>query len=117
MTIPLTPETLAAAWDYLCTIPPMSEWGLLPSEDITFRVIKTPRVYGQMSYNKRGYLIEISSAKCGRHDTILSTLCHEAIHMFMHTSCFMDRRNYHDKAFHLLADEAAAIHEFDRKVF
>jgi hypothetical protein len=116
MTIPLTSETLAAAWDYVCSMPPLSEWNLPASDEISFRVIRTKKVYGQLSYNKK-YVIEISAAKCGRHETILSTLCHEAAHMHQHSACFMNRRNAHDAAFWALADQVCAIHEFDRKLF
>jgi len=87
------------------------------SEEIAFRVIKTKKVYAQMSYKQRKYLIEVSEAKCGRHETLLSTLAHEAVHMFTHSACFMNRRNFHDKAFWLLADEVCAVNEFDRKLF
>lgn len=117
MTIPLTPETLAAAWDYICTTPPFSEWNLPHSEDICFRVIRTKRVYGQLSFHGKHYTIDVSEARCGRHESILSTLAHEAVHMFQHSSCFMNARNYHDKAFWALADEVCSTHNFDRKLF
>lgn len=117
MTVPLTPETLAAAWDYICTTPPFCDWNLPAAEEITFRVLRTKKVYGQLSYRRKKYLVEVSEAKCGRHETILSTLAHEAAHMHTHSACFMNRRNYHDRAFWLLADEICSIHEFDRKLF
>lgn len=117
MTIPLTPDTLASAWDYICTIPPLSGWNLPDSEEITFRVVKTKKIYAQLSYIRKKYLIEVSEAKCGRHETILSTLAHEACHMHQHSACFMNKRNFHDKAFWLLADEVCRFHEFDRKLF
>ena len=117
MTVPITPEILAAAWDYICTTPPLCDWNLPASDDITFRVIKTRKVFGQISMRRKRYVIEVSESRCGRHDVILSTLCHEAAHLHTHSACFMNPRNVHDAAFWALADQICDVHEFDRKNF
>ena len=114
--IRLTPETLAAAYDYLATMPPFDEWNLPDSSDVRFQVIKSRAVFGQVRWNGTQYHMQISSRMCQRHMTLIATVAHEMAHIFQHSSCFM-KRNVHDRAFWLLADEICSRHDFDRAVF
>jgi predicted metallopeptidase len=117
MTVPLHPEMLAHAYDYLRSIVPFSGWNLPDSEDVVFRVIKNRRVYGQARLDGPKYVIEISEARVGRHEVLLSTMAHELVHINAHQSCFLNNRSHHDAAFNKLADQVCKIHDFDRKVF
>lgn len=117
MTLPLSPELLAACWDYIIKTPPACKWELPDSDEIIFKVIKNGRVYGQVKYDGPKYVIEVSSARVGRHETLISTLYHEAIHIHSHQQGFINWRTHHDSAFNKLADQVCKIHEFDRKIF
>lgn len=115
--IRLTPETLAAAYDYICTMPPFEQWNLPDSSEVKFQVIKSRAVFGQVRWDGRQYHMQISSSMCRRHGTLIATVAHEAIHIHQHSACFM-RKNVHDRAFWLLADEVCRHHpDFDRAVF
>jgi hypothetical protein len=115
--IRLTPETLAAAYDYLATMPPFDEWNLPDSGDIKFKVAKHKTTFGWTTIRGETYDISISGHCCRRHQTLISIMAHEMIHVHQASACFM-KRNVHDAAFWLLADEVCQHHpDFDRAVF
>ncbi len=115
MSIPLTPETLAACYDYLCTLPPASSWNLPHSEDVVFKVSRAKSVYGRF-HPTSPPMIEISSNHVGRHDTLLSTMHHEIVHLHQFMTGIL-KPNGHCKAFQAFADQVCKVHEFDRKLF
>lgn len=116
MTLPLTPEALAAAYDYLCEFPPFSKWNMPHSEDVKFLVIRQADRYAHYQMVDGVHNIAVSVKWVGRHDSLLSTLCHEMIHL--HTRATkMRMRNAHGRAFQGLADQVCAIHGFDRLLF
>lgn len=115
--IRLTPETVAAAYDYLASMPPFDGWNMPDSGDVKFQIIKTKALYGQVRWTGKQYHMQISSYRCRRHVSLLSTVAHEMAHMHQHSACFM-KRNVHDAAFWALADQVCAHHpDFDRAVF
>ncbi len=115
--IRLTPETLAAAYDYLVSMPPFDEWNLPESGDVKFQVIRSRVVFGQVRWDGKQYHMQISSRMCQRHVMLLTTVAHEITHIHQHSACFM-KKNVHDTAFWLLADEVCSHHpDFDRAVF
>jgi hypothetical protein len=112
----LTPEALAACYDYLRTQPPFEDWNLPDSEDIWFKVIKSRKVYGQAWLEPGRYEIHVSQSRVGSHLMLLTTMAHEMAHVFQHSACFQSK-NHHDRAFWALADEICEIHQFDRMAF
>jgi predicted SprT family Zn-dependent metalloprotease len=115
MPFALTPEALAAAYDYLCEFPPFSKWNMPPSEDVKFRVLKTKDRTAHYS-GSDGHEIAVSSAYVARHEMLLSSMAHEMIHLHCHQTCW-NRRNPHDRAFQKFADRVCKVHEFDRLTF
>jgi hypothetical protein len=116
MTLPLTTDMLAAAYEYLCCAPPFSKWNMPPSEDVKFKVIKHKD--RQAHYYTFGdvHHIEISSHFVGSHNNILATMSHEMIHLHISQAC-LKQRGHHDKTFNKYADRVCKIHGFDRLVF
>ncbi len=80
--MPLTPERLAAAYDYLRTWPALSRCSLPPSEEVEFRIIKNPRVYGHYT-QPADHSIHVSENTNGLSDTILKTVAHEMVHQVL----------------------------------
>jgi hypothetical protein len=117
--IRLTPETLAAAYDYLATMPPFDDWNLPDSSEIRFSVIRSRKVFGQVRFDVRGhYEMQISSYTVRRHISLLATVAHEQCHIFQHSACFMNLKNVHDRAFWMLADDVCKHNpDFDRAIF
>ena len=116
MPILLTTEMLAHAYDYLACQPPFDRWNLQPSEDIQFFVIKRRDRVAHYQLLKGKHSIAMSSKFVGRHETLLSSMAHEMIHLHMAQTCW-NRRNPHDATFHAYADAICAHHDFDRLLF
>lgn len=116
MTLPLTKEVVAAAYDYLCELPPFNKWNMPDSEDVKFQVIRTKDRTAHYCMRKGVHIIAVSSAYVGRHEMLISSVAHEMIHLHMSVTCW-NRRNPHDTAFQKFADQVCRIHEFDRLTF
>lgn len=116
MTLPLTPDTLRAAYDFLATTPPFNKWNLPDGDDITFRVAKDRTLFGWHD-KRRGkpHLIAISEYLVGQITTLMETMSHEMIHLHEERSCI---RGNHGPAFKKFAEQVCKIHTcFDRKRF
>jgi hypothetical protein len=116
MPLPLNVEMLACAYDYLCCVPPFSRWNMPPSEDVKFLIIRQADRYAHYQMVNGVHHIAVSSKFVGRHESLISTLAHELIHLHMRAAR-ISSRNPHGKAFQKLADEVCKIHEFDRLTF
>lgn len=120
MTLPLTPETLRAAYDYLVTTPPFCRWRLPPSDEIQFRVAKDRGLAGWHVCwgrgRKRKQRIAISSHCVGYTQSIMGAVAHEVLHMYLDLSG-QGKGGEHNAAFHLYAKRICKYHGFDPKGF
>lgn len=117
MTLPLTPEVLAAAYDYLATTEPFCRWNLPDSEDVVFRVVRDPTrcgFYRRDRYDRRS--ISISSASVGHSSTLLQIMAHELVHLH-EDAAGMAKQSEHSAAFRKLAALVCRVHGFDPKMF
>jgi hypothetical protein len=80
-------------------------------EEVDFVVTADPEIMGTYLYDTGEdfeHCVTVSSARCGHYYTVLTTLCHEMIHMSFHRQKG-DRWLHHGKAFRdrckLVADE------------
>ena len=113
MILPLTPEMLAAAYEYLCECPPFNKWSLPLSEEITFKVMAR-RLFAEYQRMGGKHYIRVSKKMVGSHTILLSTLAHEIIHLQLEELGACDD---HGPNFQRLADEVCRIHAFDRLTF
>ena len=116
MALKLTAEMLAFAYDYLACQPPYDKFNMPPSEDVRFLVIRQADRYAHYQMVDGVHTIAVSAKFVGRHETLLSTMAHEMIHLHC-VAAGIRMRNPHGKAFQKLADEVCKIHEFDRRIF
>lgn len=116
MTLPLTTETLAAAYDYLVTTPPFSRWNLPPSEDITFRVTRHKDRHGHYCRTGDKHEIAVSAHVIGRTQSLMEVLAHELVHLHQAHAC-METKGQHNAAFVKLAARVCAVHGWDPKLF
>jgi hypothetical protein len=117
MSLALTPEMLAHAYEYLCCTLPFSKWNMPPSEDIKFLVIRSADRYAHYQLVNDIHHIAVSVRFVNRHQTLLSTLSHEMVHLHVR-SAGIRQRHAHGRAFQRLADEVCFHHpEFDRLNF
>lgn len=117
MSVTLTPERLAAVYDMLRAFPPFSRWGLPPSDEVKFRVLRTPRLFGlYQPYTDGTHEIQISAGANGHLDTLASTMAHEMIHLYQRI-----KKNYrgdtHNREFHRIAKQVCARFGWDPKTF
>lgn len=119
MTLPLTPETLAAAYDYLKSTPPFNKWNLPESEDVKFRVGKQRREFASYRWNGNVHEITMSSHGIGQTATLFPTLAHEMVHMDLEEMSMDSRgtRATHNGAFRIRAAQVCKIHGWDLKAF
>jgi len=117
--LPLTPEVLAAAYDYLAACEPFCKWNLPDSDDIKFRVIRSNKVFAQYVYDG-GHTIEVSSANVGHTKTLMETMAHELIHLHLRLTGMESKSsnpNVHNMPFRKLAAQACRVHGWDLKAF
>lgn len=116
----LTPETLSAAYDYLCTTLPFSRWNLPDSDDITFKVIRSRKVFAQYIWDNGKHTIEVSSGTVGHTLTLLESMGHEMVHLHLRLTGMESKSNnpnVHNLPFRKLAAQVCRVHGFDLKAF
>jgi hypothetical protein len=79
LSLPLTPEILEAAYEFLRTWPAFSRCGLPNSSEVEFHVTQSTRAYGHYS-QRTSHAIYVSHATNGLSDTMLRTMAHEMVH-------------------------------------
>lgn len=119
MTLPLTPEMLAAAYDFLALTPPFNAWSLPPSEDVRFKVSRSRRWFARYRWDGSRHTIEVSANSVGYSETLFPKMGHEMVHMHLE-ELGMDRRgtpDTHSGAFRSLAGGVCQCHGWDLKAF
>lgn len=121
MTIPLTKETLMAAYDYLRTTPPFNKWNLPEPEDMVFKLIKDPHHYGWHEAmgrkGKQKHSIAISLATVGHTSTLITTMAHEMVHLHQAMTGQATSGVQHNAAFKKAILSVCKHHGFDPKAF
>ena len=116
MTI-LSRDSLAACYDFLAETPPFNKWGLPPSEDVSFRIIRGKDVRGWYIMRGDKPEIAISSACVKRTDTLTATMAHEICHLYEDRAGFSRPDVIHGKAFLKLAAQVCKHHGWDEALF
>lgn len=118
MSITLTPETLRACYDFLCTTEPYRRWNLPDGDDVHFRVVSNPAVQGLYWWDteRRQHAIAISRRCIGHTDSLVKVMAHEMIHVHeQHAgACTVAE---HSRAFNRWAAQVCKVHGWDVKGF
>lgn len=119
MALPLTPETLAAAYDYLATTPPFNKWSLPDSEDVKFIVAKFRDDFAQYRWDGKQHTISVSTNAIGHTATLMEKMAHEMVHLHLEDSEMESRgtNKTHGIWFRKFAAQACKVHGFDPKAF
>ena len=121
MTLPLTPETLAAAYDYLATTPPFNKWSLPDSDEIKFVVGRFRDTFATYQWDGKHsqHIITMSAVAIGQTTTLMQTLAHEMIHLHLEESKMESRgsTNTHNLWFRKFAAQVCKYHGWDLKAF
>lgn len=116
MTLPLTPDMLAACYDFLCTTPPFNKWNLPDSEDVVFRVGRDPKLLGWYKLDDGRHVIGISETTIGHTFSLVMVMAHEMLHLHQKDTR-IETRAQHNAAFRKLARVVCRFHGFDPKLF
>ena len=114
MTLRLTPDMLAAGYDFLRTIAPFSQWGLPESDELGFHVVRHSGLSADFGVEQGIPFIRVSEASNGHTATLLASLAHEMIHLRQHLT---GDRELHGPRFKRMATRVCATHGFDPKTF
>lgn len=119
--LPLTPETLARAYDYLASTPPFARWNLPDAGDLTFTVAQHPHLYGWHDSRGRGrrkrHIIAISARSVGHTASLMTVMAHEMLHLHQALTGQDSAGTEHNAAFRKDAAAICAVHGFDAKAF
>ena len=97
----LSPAVLRNLYASLACCYPYSRWKMPLPEEVDFVVTIDPEIMGTYLYDTGEdfeHTVTVSSARCGHYYTVITTLCHEMIHMSFHRQKG-DRWLHHGKAF------------------
>jgi hypothetical protein len=120
MTLPLTPEMLAAAYDFLKATPPFNKWGLPESEEVKFRVGRRPTEAARYQWDGVCHTITVSEKGVGYSASLLRAMAHEMVHLHLEETGMESRAHsaeVHNGAFRVLAAQVCKVHGFDPKAF
>jgi hypothetical protein len=122
MTLPLTAEMLACAYEYLRHTPPFSRWNLPEPEDIKFETSRHPKEAGRYIWdpNVKKHIIRASMRGIGHTESLMKFMAHEMIHLHLRIMKWESRaasEEVHNAAFRKFAAQACKWHGFDPKAF
>jgi hypothetical protein len=112
----LTPEVLARCYDFLAATKPFCDWNLPDSEYIKFKVTQTRSRFADHEHYNGGHIIRVSAGKNGFATTLVTTMAHELIHVYLAETGIAGSAE-HGEAFQKLAGEVCRIHGYDPKSF
>lgn len=115
MTLPLTRDVLAAAYDFLAATEPFCRWNLPDSDDVVFRVVRDPAIRGKYQWHGR-HVISISGRSIGHTISLMETMAHEIVHLH-EEAAGMSGPAEHGAAYGKLAAAVCKVHGFDPKLF
>ena len=114
MTLRLTPDILAAGYDFLRATEPFKNWKLPESDEVGFHVVRNPKMFADFGVCDGIPTIRVSERLNGHTSTVLATLSHEMIHLRQH---LRGDREHHGPRFQRAAAAVCKAHGFDPKNF
>jgi hypothetical protein len=122
MTLPITKELLAAAYEYLLLTPPFSKWNLPDSEDVVFGISRALREAGRYVWdpNDKTHHIIASIHGIAHTQSMMRFMAHEMIHLYLRKMGWESKaasEEIHNAAFRKFAAQVCKVHGFDPKAF
>ena len=114
MSLRLTPDMLAGAYEFLRATEPFRAWKLPHADEVGFSVVRDPNMFADFGIENGIPMIRVSEAKNGYTATLLATMAHEMCHLRQE---FTGDRGHHTAAFRRMAQRVCRAHGFDLKTF
>ena len=118
MSLPLTPQILEAAYEYLRACPPFDTWKLPPGEEIEFNVIGLSDREGHYTRYCRteDHIIAVSQKRIGHTNSLMCVIAHELIHLKQAIDK-TETKNMHNADFRKWAGVVCHLHGWDERQF
>ena len=117
MTLHLTPDMLAAAYEFVATLPPFDKWGLPSADNVEFMVTRDKTTFGQYGPGATvRHRIYISNATIGSPSRLVETMAHEMLHLRQAVRKTANKAQ-HNAEFIRLAEQICRLHGYDAKAF
>lgn len=119
MTLPLTPEVIPAAYEFLRATRPFKAWRLPHADEIEFHATLSKSDFGEYTHlcrTEHRYIL-ISSVHVRHTDTLIRVLAHEMIHLHQALRGTETAGSQHNAQFHRIAKRICDLHGFDVKAF
>ena len=117
MSLPLTPEALEAAYNYLRTCAPFKGWKLPEAEEVEFHVTRHKDQEGDWEFKNGRHSVRISQHTIGHTDSLMQAMAHEMVHMFQYITKSETPNAVHNWRFNKLAGVVCRVHGWDAKKF
>ncbi len=116
MALPLTPDVLQAAYEFIRTTKPFRGWNLPEGDDVKFKVVRTTKLRGWYDFENGHHTIAISAGCISHTSNLIATMAHEVIHLHQRHCC-METSAQHNAAFKRLAATVCKVHGYDPMLF
>lgn len=110
----LMPQYLAAMYDLLAGVPPLSKYRLPRWDKVEFTVTRSRMLMG--SYDGDPHHISVSSTHCDTYQKAFETMAHEMIHLALERGGSRDHSD-HDSDFNALAADVCNAWGWNFKEF
>ena len=121
MSLTLTPESLAAAYEYLRTTRPFKRWKLPHADEVEFRVERLKDRAADHSVVHRPeklHTIRVSTENVKTTDGLLEVMAHEMVHAYQDgVAGTGSRRAEHNKEFVRLSARVCKEHGWQLSLF
>ena len=114
MSLRLTPDMLAGAYEFLRVTEPFKNWKLPHGDELGFAVVKDKSMYADFGLENGVPIIRVSEARNGFTSTLLATMAHEMCHLRQQQ---LGDRSHHSASFKRMAARVCRAHGFDLKTF
>lgn len=110
----LTPDILAATYDWLRALPPFRRWGLPPSDEVEFHVTSARKTFADCLVRDGRVRIRVSSANMAHTTTLVRVMAHEMCHV---RADLQGEKTTHGRLWRRAADQVCRLHGYDPKEF
>lgn len=113
----LTPVMLAAAYEFVATLPPFSRWKMPPADQVEFFVTRNPKKFGEYGSGATvAHRIYISDATVGSPAALVPVIAHEMVHLYQ-AARGKATQSQHNEDFKRLARIVCRRNSYDYKAF
>lgn len=114
----LTPEMLAASYEFLRTTLPFKHWKLPHADEVAFSVMVHKKNMADHCIDRKQHTIRVAENHTVSTDALLCVMAHEMVHAYQDgVTKTGSRRVVHNKEFVRLGKRICAIHGWNINLF